>query len=177
MKRLFKINKIYYVICLILFVACSVKSSNELSVVNPWKRDEYVISAQKNDNNRQIDLYIKNISNLPICIDSDGWPKEGRMDDCIQYKLEIVYKNRKIGFKESRCSECGLLEDGLPYRPDACKYRILPGKMLRGYLRYEDFVEDLSSMRPEEMTLNFPYPANACEDWKATSQPTSLLPQ
>ncbi|MGF6230139.1 hypothetical protein QFZ27_004094 [Inquilinus ginsengisoli] len=177
MKSFLRCNKSIYFPIVMLFVACSVRSGSEISVSSPWEHDNYVISAGKDDQNKRINLYIENRSFIDLCIESGGWPKKGRMDDCVSEKLEVVYENRKIGFKESRCTDCFGSEDEIARNPNYCSYRIHPGKGLRGYINYEEFSEDLSGIQPEKMTLNFPYPAYVCEDWKATGQPTPLLPQ
>lgn len=178
MKILFHFNKnIYISLISMLFVACSLGSSKEVSVLTPWKHDTYAISARKDDQDKRINLYLENRSTTDLCMEAGGWPEKGQMDDCVSEKVAIIYENRKIGFKESRCTDCFGSENEIANDPNYCRLRIRPGKELHGYINYEEFSGNLSVMRPEKMTLNFPYPAYACEDWKATGQPRPLLPQ
>lgn len=86
------------------------------------------------------------------------------MDDCVSEKVAVIYENRRIGFKESWCTDCFGSEGEISNNPNYCRHRVRPGKELRGYINYEEFSEDLSGMQPGKMTLNFPYSAYACED-------------
>lgn len=172
-----KITKKYCVGALMFSVACSVKTSSDVFIATSFKRENYIMYAQKDNYNRRLNMFIKNKSEYPLCVRKNEWPAKGNMDDCVVDKLKISYEQRDIGLKQSWCSDSQFYDQQVLYEVDCCQYRIAPGEVMRGYLKYEDFTEDLSGMRSEQMTLNFPYAASVCEDWKATGRPTPLLSQ
>jgi hypothetical protein len=87
------------------------------------------------------------------------------MDNCIGGRnLQILVGTQKIPYRESVCTECGAslgLDSMAP--ADSCRFRIHRGEKLTGYLKYTDFVEDITHVAASEITLDFPYSAYECE--------------